>query len=92
MVLSMACPVGWGFWIHKLLLCRGVRPPSNECPGYDTKQSDDEVSVMLDLWGMQSTPLLPGPFWPGVVAHDKGPINGLNRTKLWFFDFTVFSI
>ena len=21
----------------------------NECPGYDTKQSDDEVSVMLEL-------------------------------------------
>ena len=41
----------------------GVRLP-NECPGYDTKQSDAEDSVMLDLWGMWSTPslpLLPGP-------------------------------
>ena len=33
---------------------------------------------------MQSTPLLPslpGPLWPGVVAPDKGPIYGLNRTN-----------
>ena len=46
----------------------------NECTGYDTKQSDVEVLVMLELWGMWSTPLLPsfsGPLWPGVVAPDK---------------------
>ena len=38
---------------------------------------------MLEVWGMQSTPLLPllpGPLWPGVVAPDKGLIYGLNRT------------
>ena len=59
------CPVSWGCRIHRLLLCSGV-PPTNECPGYDTKQSDSEVPVMLELWGMQSTPslpLLPGPLW-----------------------------
>ena len=47
---------------------------------------------MLELWGMWSTPLLPslpGPLWPGVVAPDKGPISGLNRTKRWLA-FTVF--
>ena len=30
---------------------------------------------MLELWGMQSTPLLllrPGPLWPRVVPPDKG--------------------
>ena len=46
----------------------------NECPAYDTKQFDGEVLVMLELWGMQSTPSLPlppGPLWPGVVAPDK---------------------
>ena len=62
----------------------GVRPPPNECPGYDTKQSDGEVPAVLELWGMQNTPLLPsfpGPLWPGVVAPDKGPIYGLNRTN-----------
>ena len=50
-----------------------------------------EVPAMLELWGMRSTPLLPsllGPFWPGVVAPDKGPIYGLNRTKPCFFHCT----
>ena len=58
---------------------------SNKCPGYDIKQSDGEAPVMLELWGMQSTPslaLLPAPFLPRVVASDKGPNYGLNRTKL----------
>ena len=71
---KMACQVSWGCRIHWLHLCRGVRPTPNECPGYDTKQSDGEVPVMLELWGMQSTsllPSLPGPLWPGVVAPDR---------------------
>ena len=55
--------------------------PHNECPAYDTKQSDGEVPVMLELWGMRSTRLLPGPVWPGMVARDKDPIYGSNRTK-----------
>ena len=38
--------------------CRGV-PHPNECPEHDTKQSDGEVPVMLDLGGMQSTFSLP---------------------------------
>ena len=48
--------------------------PTNSCPGYDTKQSDGEVPVMLELWGMQSTlslPLLQGPLWPRVLALDR---------------------
>ena len=69
------CPVSLGGRIHRLLLCRRVRPPThNECPGYDTKQSDGEIPVMLELWGMLSTPLLPslpGPLCPGVVAPDR---------------------
>ena len=50
------------------------KTPTNEYPGYDTKQSDGEVPVMLELWGMQSIPSLPllrGPLWPGMVAPDK---------------------
>ena len=39
-------------------LQRGKTPP-HECPGYGTKQSDGKASVMLELWGMQSTHLLP---------------------------------
>ena len=47
---------------------------SAECPVYDTKQSDGEVPLMLDVWRMQSTPSLPslpGPLWPEVVAPDR---------------------
>ena len=48
--------------------------PPNECPGYDIKQSDGEFPVILELWGMRSTPslpLLPGPLRPGVLAPDR---------------------
>ena len=57
-------PVGRVCRIHRLYLCRGVRQPLNECPVYDTKQSDDDTPVMLKLQGIRSTPLLallPGP-------------------------------
>ena len=80
----LAQSAGGGCRIHWLHLCRGIRPLPNECPGYDTKQSDGEVPAMLELWGMRSTPSLPslpGPLWPRVVAPDKGPIYGLNRTN-----------
>ena len=69
-------------------------PYSNECPRYDIKQSDGEVPVMLELWRMQSTLLLlshPGPLWPWMVAPDKDPIFGSNRTKSWFLEFTIFA-
>ena len=65
---------GWGCRIHWLHLCRGVKPSPNKCPGYVTKQSDGEVPVMLEHWGMRSTPsllLLPGQLWSGVVAPDR---------------------
>ena len=73
------CPVGWGCRIHRLDLCWGVNP-HNEYPRYDTKQSDGEAPVMLGLCGMWSTsslPLLPGPFWPGVVTHYSDRTNGI---------------
>ena len=46
----------------------------NECPVYNTKQSDSEDSAILQFWGMRSTsslPLLLGPICPGVVAADR---------------------
>ena len=49
----------------------------NECPRYDTKQSDGKASVMLELWELQSSsslPSLPGPLWLGVVALSMGQI------------------
>ena len=70
---SVYCPLVWGNTIDRRLLCRTVRSP-NECSGYDTKQSDGEVPVMLELYEMQSTPSLsslPGPLWSGVVAPDR---------------------
>ena len=49
-------------------------PPPSECPVYDTKESDGELPVILELWGMRNTPslpLLPGPLWPGVMAPGR---------------------
>ena len=86
----------WGCRIHRVHLCRGVRPPpNNECPRSDTKQSDGDVPVMLELWGIWSAPLFPsfpGPLWSGVVATDMCPIYGLNRTKPCFLHYTDFCI
>ena len=45
----------------------------NDRPRYDTTQSDGEVSVTLEHWGIRNIhllPSLPGPLWPGVVAPD----------------------
>ena len=67
-------PVSWGCRIHRLHLCRGIRPPPNKCLGYNTKQSDGAVPVMLELWGTRSSPSLsqlPGRLWLGVVASDR---------------------
>ena len=57
--------------ILQLHLGGGIRRPPKECPGYDIKQSNEEASVLRELWRMQSIPLLPSlpnPLWPGVVA------------------------
>ena len=54
-------------WTLTATLQRGkTHPTPNDCPRYDTKQSDGEVPVRLELWGMRSTPslpLFPGPLW-----------------------------
>ena len=51
----------------------GVLRRQRKCPGYDTKKSDGEDSVIPELRGMQRTPSqpsLPGPLWPGQEAPD----------------------
>ena len=73
-VYTKYCPAGGGCRLLRPLLCRGVRHLPNKGPGYDTEQSDGEVPVMLELWGMPSTPSLPSlpaPLWHGVVAPDR---------------------
>ena len=42
----LICLVDWGCKIHWLHHCRGI---TKKCPGYDTKQSDGEVQLMLEL-------------------------------------------
>ena len=49
-------------------------PLNKETKPNQTKQSDEEAPVMLELLGMQSTfslPLLLGSLWPGVIAPDR---------------------
>ena len=46
----------------------------NVCPGYDTEKFDGKATVMLEVWGMKGTPilpLLPSLLWPDVVAPDR---------------------
>ena len=65
-------------------LQRGKNPRNNECPVYDSKQSDGEVSVMLELWRMQiapSLPSLPSPLWPGVIAPETAQAMGQIKQK-----------
>ena len=70
-------PFAWGYNIHQLLLCRGLRPsPHNKCQRNDTKQSDCEAPVVLEFRGIWSTPSLPsfpGPLWPTVGTPDTVP-------------------
>ena len=69
---TVYCSVGCGCRIHRLYLCRGVRLP-NKFPRYDTKQSDDEIPVMLEFGGIRinrSLPAFPYPPYPRVVAPD----------------------
>ena len=50
---------------------------------YDTKESGGEAPVMLELWGMQSTTLLPslsGSLWPGEVATNR--VQSMSKIEL----------
>ena len=70
----MSGPGGWGSRIHRELLSRRIAPPHNESPVDDSNQSDAEDLVMMELWGMQSTPSLPSlpcPLWSGVIAPNR---------------------
>ena len=47
-----------GYGEYSDFICRAVRNP-NESPRYDTKQSDGEALIMLELWEMWCTSSLP---------------------------------
>ena len=51
----------------------GVRPPTkkNECPRYNTKQSDVEVLIMLELWGNAEYPFITITPRSTLVAPDR---------------------
>ena len=63
----------WALEYTDCISTEGLECP-NECPDNDTKQSDVEAPVMLEFWGMRSSPSLPplpSPLWPRVVAPDR---------------------
>ena len=63
----------------------GQDRPHQVCPGYDTKQSDIEVPVMLELWGNAEHPFIASAPWSTQARNGStwyGPIYGLNITKL----------
>ena len=49
--LKSRSPLGWGYMIHRLKHCRGIRPPTNECPGYDCIWLWD--SILGDEWNAE---------------------------------------
>ena len=80
--------------VARCSLCRGIRfppPLPNECPLYDSKKSDGEASIMLELWRMRITPSLlsiPGPLWPSVVAPNK--VLSMSQTEtVWHLNYVL---
>ena len=75
-------------------LLRSKTPP-NECPGYDTKQSNGEAPVMIEFGGMQGTPLLSSlasRLWPGVVAPKRILSMGqIELNSVFMLNWTVWS-
>ena len=68
------CLVSWGCRIIDCFSVERQDPSTNKCPRYDTKQSDGEVPVMLQVWVMRSASSLPslsGPLYPTVIAPDR---------------------
>ena len=75
-------------WLH--IICRGARPPTlpNKYHEYNTKQSDSEGSVILDLWGMQSISSLPPLMFTLTLSGCtwEGSMYGSNRI-VWHFNW-----
>ena len=87
---SINSPVGWSSSIHWLHHCRVVRPLPNECPEYDTKQSDGEAQALeiRGMWSILLLLLLPVSLWTREVLPDMGQIEQtvckqITDVKLW---------
>ena len=82
-VISINCPGCWVHWLHP---CRQERPTPNKCPAYDPKQSDGEVPVMPEHWGMRrENPFITIAPTSNLTRMDTtwwGHIYGSNRMKL----------
>ena len=73
----------WAVEYTNCFSAEGKDPPHNKYPRYDIKQSDGEVPVMTELWGIWSIPSLPsltGPLWPRVVTPDR--VLSMGQTEL----------
>ena len=58
-------------WLTRYNHCSSTYLQKGKTTRYDTKRSDGEAYVMLELWGIRSTSSLqslPDLIWPGVVA------------------------
>ena len=61
----------------QLHLCWGVRHPPHEYLEYDIKLHMTMKALVLELWGMRTTPslhLLPGSLLPGFVVPGRLPL------------------
>ena len=50
-----SCSVSWAVEYTDCFSAEAIRPPSKRISWYDTKQSDGEVPIMPEFWGMWST-------------------------------------
>ena len=63
----------WAVKYTDCIFAEGQELP-NECPDFETKQSDYKAPVMQELWKMRITSLLsslPGPLWARMDTSDR---------------------
>ena len=76
----------WLFWSQLAGAIDGAYLQRGKTPSKCVMDMTLNTLVMLELWGMQSTPLLPslpGPLWPGVRATDR--VLSIGLTKLYTY-------
>ena len=81
--------VSWDYWIHRLILCRGVRPhATNECSGYGTKTiwwwGSSRVGALGNAEDLFIA-IVPGSTLARSGSTCLGSIYGSNRFKLCIY-------